>query len=101
MFCPVSKAPAIFIFVTEDGTVQGWNPGVNPASAVIVVDHSQVPHAANGAVYKGATIAEIDGRRFILAANFRSGRIDVFDSTFKQVRLDEDAFDDQRIPRCV
>jgi uncharacterized protein (TIGR03118 family) len=98
-FLLAPKAPAIFIFVTEDGTVQGWNPGVNPASAVIVVDHSQVPDAANGAVYKGATIAEIDGRRFILAANFRSGRIDVFDSTFKQVRLDEDAFDDERIPR--
>jgi uncharacterized protein (TIGR03118 family) len=98
-FLLAPKAPAIFIFVTEDGTVQGWNPGVNPASAVIVVDHSQVPDAANGAVYKGATIAEIDGRRFILAANFRSGRIDVFDSTFKQVRLDEDAFDDESIPR--
>jgi hypothetical protein len=22
--------PALFIFVTEDGTVQGWNPGVSP-----------------------------------------------------------------------
>src|ERR1700676_3451515 len=29
----------------------------------------------------------------------RSARIDVFDSTFKQVRLDEDAFDDERLPR--
>jgi len=92
-------APAIFLFVTEDGTVQGWNPGVNRPSAVIVVDHSQVPDAANGAVYKGATIAEIDGRKFLLAANFRSGRVDVFDSTFKQVRISEDAFDDDSIPR--
>jgi uncharacterized protein (TIGR03118 family) len=87
-------APAIFIFVTEDGTVQGWNPGVNRASAVIKVDNSQVPNAANGAVYKGATIAEIDGHKFILAANFRSGRIDVFDTNFKQVRVSEDAFED-------
>jgi hypothetical protein len=69
--------------------VQGWNPGVNRASAMIVVDHSQVPNAANGAVYKGATIAEIDGHRFILAANFRSGRVDVFDTNFKQVHLDD------------
>jgi uncharacterized protein (TIGR03118 family) len=98
-FLLAPKAPALFIFVTEDGTVQGWNPGVNQASAVIVVDHSQVPDAANGAVYKGATIAEIDGRRFILAANFRSGQIDVFDSTFKQVHLAEVAFDDDSIPR--
>ena len=92
-------APARFIFVTEDGTVQGWNPGVNSASAMIAVDHSQVPNAANGAVYKGATIAEIDGHRFILAANFRSGRVDVFDTNFKQVHLDDDAFADDQIPR--
>src|ERR1700752_125347 len=92
-------APAVFIFVTEDGTVQGWNPGVNRASAVIAVDHSQIPDAGNGAVYKGATIAEIDGHRFILAANFRSGRIDIFNTKFKQVHFDEDdAFEDARIP---
>lgn len=90
---------AIFMFVTEDGTVQGWNPGVNPASAIIERDNSQIPDAANGAVYKGATIAEIDGKKFILAANFRSGRIDVFDTTFNPVKISEDAFDDERIPR--
>lgn len=89
---------ALFLFVTEDGTVQGWNPGVKPTSAVIEVDNSQVPNARNGAVYKGATIAEIDGKHFILAANFRSGRIDVFDSNFKQVWLGEEKFEDDRIP---
>lgn len=91
--------PAIFIFVTEDGTVSGWNPGVNPTVAVIKLDHSQVPDAANGAVYKGATIAEIGGQRFILAANFRSGRIDVFDSSFNQARISEEAFEDDQLPR--
>ena len=99
---PASRA--IFLFVTEDGTVQGWNPGIKATMAVIKVDNSQVPKAQNGAVYKGATIAEIDGKHFILAANFRSGRIDVFDSNFKQVSLhkddsDDDAFDDDRIPK--
>jgi uncharacterized protein (TIGR03118 family) len=102
--------PAIFLFVTEDGTVQGWNPGVNPASAIIKVDHSQVPNAANGAVYKGATIAEIDRKKFILAANFRSGRVDVFDTNFHQVQLsgersedrdhrDQEQFEDDEMPR--
>jgi uncharacterized protein (TIGR03118 family) len=91
--------PALFIFVTEDGTVQGWSPKVNHASAVIVADHSQIPDAGNGAVYKGSTIAEIDGHEFILAANFRSGKIDIFDTTFKQVHFNEDAFDDDRLPR--
>jgi uncharacterized protein (TIGR03118 family) len=71
---------------------------------VIKVDNSQTPDAKNGAVYKGATIAEIDGKRFILAANFRSGRVDVFDTNFKQVRLsggdegdDNAAFADERV----
>lgn len=89
---------ALFLFVTEDGTLQGWNPNVQPTTAVVKVDNSKVPNAANGAVYKGATIAEIDGRKFILAANFRSGRIDVFDTNFKQLRFDDDAFRDERIP---
>jgi uncharacterized protein (TIGR03118 family) len=92
-------APAAFLFVTEDGTVQGWNPGVNRASSVIVVDHSKVPNTANGAVYKGATIAEIDGHLFILAANFRSGKIDIFDTTFQQVPLFDHAFEDDNTPR--
>jgi len=92
-------APAVFMFVTEDGTVQGWNFGLNRPSAVIKVDNSQVPNAANGAVYKGATIAEIDGHKFILAANFRSGKIDIFDTNFKQVRSSEERFDDDSIPR--
>jgi uncharacterized protein (TIGR03118 family) len=80
---------AKFIFVTEDGTVQGWAGG---ASATIVVDNSVKPTAATGAVYKGATIAEIDGKEYILAANFRSGRVDVFDSNFHPVKLSDDAF---------
>jgi uncharacterized protein (TIGR03118 family) len=87
---------AIFIFVTEDGTVQGWNPGVNATTSTIKVNNSQLPNKQNGAVYKGATIAEIDGKQFILAANFRSGRIDAFDSNFKQVRVPEEAFDATR-----
>lgn len=91
--------PALFLFVSEDGTVQGWNPNVKPTTAVIKVDNSQVPNAANGAVYKGATIAEIDGKEFILAANFRSGRVDVFDSSFHQVRISEEQFEDDSIPR--
>lgn len=90
--------PAFFMFATEDGTIQGWNPGVMPTTAVIKVDNSQVPNAKNGAVYKGSTIAEIDGKHFILAANFRSRHIDVFDTNFKQVTISEEAFEDDSIP---
>jgi uncharacterized protein (TIGR03118 family) len=86
---------ARFIFVTEDGTVQGWAGG---PSATIVADNSITPSAATGAVYKGATIVDMNGKEYILATNFRSGRVDVFDSTFTQVRGSEDAFQDESIP---
>src|SRR5262249_14008132 len=52
---------ALFLWVTEDGTLAGWNPGVKPFDAVITVDNSQRPRPDHGAVYKGATIGEIRG----------------------------------------
>jgi uncharacterized protein (TIGR03118 family) len=98
-FLLAPRMPAIFLWVTEDGTVQGWNPGVEPTTAVIEVDNSRVPNPTNGAVYKGATIAEIFGKKFILAANFRSGRVDVFDTHFAQRAISEEKFEDDHIPR--
>lgn len=91
--------PAIFMWVTEDGTVQGWNPGVNPTTAIRKVNNSQVPNAADGAVYKGAALVTVGGNTFLLAANFRSGRIDIFDSTFTQVHKRDGFFDDDAMPR--
>ena len=89
---------AAFIFVTEDGTVQGWNPKVNLTTAIIKVDNSQKPSKGNGAVYKGATLVDIDGETFLLAANFRAGKIDVFDSNFQQMHISRELFDDDEIP---
>ena len=39
-------AKSVFLFVTEDGTISGWNPNVNLNSAVVKVDHSKT-----GAIY--------------------------------------------------
>jgi uncharacterized protein (TIGR03118 family) len=96
---PAGK-PAVFIFATEDGTISGWNPGVNisaggsppSTNAVLEVDNSD-KGSANGAVYKGATSGEINGQRFLYVTNFRSGKVEVYDTTFKRVHLREDAFD--------
>ncbi len=90
--------PAAFIFVTEDGTISGWNPTLNRASAVIMVDHSQVPNAENGAVFKGATISEAAGAQYLYVTNFRAGRVEVYDSSFHQIRLPDGFFDDDHIP---
>jgi uncharacterized protein (TIGR03118 family) len=95
---------AHFIFATEDGTISGWNGGQN---AVLVVDNSD-NGSANGAVYKGATSAEVNGKKFLYVTNFRSAKVEVYDTTFKRVHFDEDAFDPdgggdehgaERIPR--
>jgi len=51
------------------------------------------------AVYKGATIGEADGARILYVANFRRGRIDVFDAKFARVKLSEEAFEDDELPR--
>jgi uncharacterized protein (TIGR03118 family) len=81
--------PAAFIFATEDGTISGWNGG--PA-AFLAVDNND-KGSANGAVYKGATSADINGKRFLYVTNFRAGRVEVYDTNFKLVNLPGDAFD--------
>jgi uncharacterized protein (TIGR03118 family) len=91
---------AVFIFATEDGTISGWNPATNiPAgshapsiNAVLEVDNSD-GGSAKGAVYKGATSADINGKKFLYVTNFRSARVEVYDSNFKAVHFGEDAFD--------
>jgi uncharacterized protein (TIGR03118 family) len=88
-FLVAPGASAHFIFATEDGTISGWAGG---KSAVLVVDNSD-NGSANGAVYKGATSAEIDGKKFLYVTNFRSARVEVYNSNFKRVHLGEDAFD--------
>jgi uncharacterized protein (TIGR03118 family) len=96
---PAGK-PAVFIFATEDGTISGWNPAVNiPAggkppsiNAVLEVDNSD-KGSGSGAVYKGMTSGEIDGHRFLYVTNFRKASIEVYDTNFKPVHLDDDAFD--------
>jgi uncharacterized protein (TIGR03118 family) len=89
---------AIFIFATEDGTISGWNPGIDLHNAVLKVDNSD-NGSANGAVYKGATSADINGQRFLYVTNFRSGRVEVYDTNFKRAHLGEDAFEAEGVPR--
>jgi uncharacterized protein (TIGR03118 family) len=86
---------AVFIFATEDGTISGWAGGQN---AVLVVDNSD-NGGSDSAVYKGATSAEINGKKFLYVTNFRSAKVEVYDTNFKRVHLDEDAFEAEGVPR--
>src|SRR5207249_11509211 len=76
-----ASRPSRFLFASEDGTISGWSGLVDPARALVAVNNS-----ASGAVYKGlALAADPGGRRFLYAADFGHGRIDVFDEEFRPV----------------
>jgi uncharacterized protein (TIGR03118 family) len=90
---------AVFIFDTENGTIDGWNPkvganGSNP-SMVTEVAHSRGAKA----VYKGLALAQAsDGKPHLYATNFHSGRIEVYNGAFQRVRLPGGRFTDPRLP---
>lgn len=86
------SAPAIFIFVTEDGTISGWNPGINRKAAILKAD-------PKGAIFKGCAIALWNGTPFLYVTNFDTARVDVFDGAYGRVHLPQWAFRDPRIPR--
>lgn len=73
-------APSLFIFATEDGTISGWNPQVDPTHAFLLKDNSAV-----GAVYKGLASDNTPSGNFLYGANFHSGTIDIFDKDFNAV----------------
>jgi uncharacterized protein (TIGR03118 family) len=78
---------ARFLFATEGGTILGWSPTVNAATAIPGVDNS-----AAGAVYKGLTTL---GDK-LYATDFHNGRVDVFDASFKPVSA---SFSDPKLPK--
>ncbi len=60
----------VFLFVSEDGTVSGWQGALGTSAETL-----QVASAAN--VYKGSALAVVGGHTYLYAANFRTGNIDV------------------------
>jgi uncharacterized protein (TIGR03118 family) len=89
--------PAVFIFVTEDGTISGWNPKVDGTHAIIKVNQKEK------SVFKGATIATVNvpffgPQSFLYVADFRKGRVQIYDSKFRHVPNMEELFDDDQLP---
>ncbi len=90
---------SVFIFATEDGTISGWNPGVDRTHAIREVDSSPA-----GAVYKGLALlaapsgSTLPAGQYLLATDFHNNRIDVFDASFQPVTLPLGAFHDPTLP---
>jgi uncharacterized protein (TIGR03118 family) len=120
-----ASAPAAFLFDTEDGTIVGWNPGIDPTgqfagpggisnNGTIAVDNSgnnftnPDPDQQTGAVYKGLAIAtsstpivagDANSTALLYASNFRAGTVDVYDAAFSKVTaLPAGAFTDPGLP---
>jgi uncharacterized protein (TIGR03118 family) len=71
------SASALFIFVTLDGTISGWNPAVDAKRAVIALDNYSEP-----AAYTGIDITHDQSGTYIYAVNAALNRIEKYDSDF-------------------
>ena len=87
-------SPAVFLFSTADGTIAGWNPNVAVAQgAAPPSTHAvTVVKSTDGSAFTGLTTAFVEGKRYLYAANFSKGRVDVYDNAFHLVALSKEHF---------
>lgn len=85
----VNGKPGVFILDSEDGAITSWN-GTDPVT--IKVDNSRT-----GAVYKGLALITNSTGTFLLAANFNSGAVEVYDNLFN-ARVLAGTFTDPNLP---
>lgn len=94
---------AAFIFATADGSIAAWNPNVALAQGQAAPSTHAVTVAkmTDGSVYTGLTTGLIENKRYLYAANFAKGRVDLYDNAFHPVDLNgqQEAFQDDALPR--
>jgi uncharacterized protein (TIGR03118 family) len=87
-----NSGSSIFLFASLDGVISGWNPTVDLHNAIVAVP------AKTGASYDGLAFdTDSIGRNLLFGADFGTGKIDVFDSTFTSTTV-PGGFVDPRIP---
>jgi uncharacterized protein (TIGR03118 family) len=90
-----NSQPAVFIFVSEDGSISGWNPMLDGTHAIIDGDNG-TNNGTNRAVYKGAALGVANGHNFLYVTNFHSGHVETYNESFQQVN--PNGFADPNIP---
>jgi uncharacterized protein (TIGR03118 family) len=90
-----TSAPAIFIFVSEDGSISGWSPTLDQTHAIVAVDNG-TNHGVNRAIYKGATLGVANGHNFLFVTDFHTGKVETYDENFHQVN--PNSFVDPNLP---
>jgi len=81
-------AAAAFIFVGVDGILSAWN-GKAGANAFLIKNNSST------AAYTGLALDSNGGANYLYAADFRTGKIDVWDKNFSPVSM---SFTDPNLP---
>src|SRR5947208_12965905 len=61
-----NSAPAFFIFVSEDGSISGWNPTLDATHAIIAVDNG-TNRGVNRAIYKVAKLGVAKGPKLLMS----------------------------------
>jgi uncharacterized protein (TIGR03118 family) len=86
---PSNSKAASFIFATDDGTISAWNGGT---AAIVQIDNSALK-----AVYKGLAVGTSAAGQTLYAANFRSGKIEAYNSAWAPTIL-AGTFTDPAVP---
>ena len=87
---------SLFLFDTENGTIDGWSPGVgaygkNPSTTTFVA------HRKAHAIYKGLALGTVGGRPVLYATNFHSGHVEAYNARFRPLPL-PGGFADPHLP---
>src|SRR5436853_6499606 len=90
-----NSQPSLFIFVSEDGSISGWNPALDQTHALIAVDNG-TNKGSKRAIYKGATLGVANGHNFLYVTNFHTGRVETYDENFHEVN--PNGFVDPNLP---
>src|SRR6266513_5124328 len=80
-----NSQPARFIFVSEDGSISGWNPMLDQTHAIVAVDNG-MNVGSKRAIYKGATLGVANGHNFLYVTNFHTGRVETYNKNFQRVK---------------
>src|SRR6202795_2689036 len=84
--------PALFMFVTLDGTILGWSPNVDLFNAVVLLNRH------GKASYTGVTTAEVGPSHYLYAVNALTASIEIFDPNLRNVSFGDDAFQEPDLP---
>jgi uncharacterized protein (TIGR03118 family) len=88
-----TSGPSRFIFVSEDGSISGWSPGVALDHAIVAVDHGN-----QEAIYKGAALGTTAAGDRLYVTNFHAAKVEIYDGNFMEIDT-ANSFNDPNIPK--